>query len=251
MRETEHIHMLVQLLGFSHPRELFEGKNFVEMFRRVWGYCASICFRSQEGFAAHCGTPEAMEALKRAPLIPVTQKQAEMIGSLRTKQCVEAQLRARGLEHALPAEEIETTNFRYWTPAPYGDRSLTAAEWGAFACRDSNAGCLKCGNHVCRSDVCHKKRRGAVASPYCRMFYWHYMRGLDRNKRPVAKKVHGRELVDRSALVHVHFAVVEGHACPPVRHQLRHRARPSVRMVNASSQPVSKGDFWLIRGLTA
>ena len=197
MRQTEHIHMLVQLLGFSHPRELFEGKNFVEMFRRVWGYCASICFRSQEGFAAHCGTPEAMEALKRAPLIPVTQKQAEMIGSLRTKQCVEAQLRARGLEHALPAEEIETTNFRYWTPAPYGDRSLTAAEWGAFACRDSNAGCLKCGNHVCRSDVCHKKRRGAVASPYCRMFYWHYMRGLDRNKRPVAKKVHGRELVDR------------------------------------------------------
>ena len=73
----------------------------------------------------------------------------------------------------------------------------------------------------------------------CQLLFW------------ILAGVANRELVDRSALVHVHFAVVEGHACPPVRHQLRHRARPSVRMVNASSKPVSKGDFWLIRGLTA
>ena len=64
MRETEHFHMLVQLLGFSHPRDFFEAGNFVDVFRRVWSFVASICFRSQEGFAAYLGTP-----LPRPPLL--------------------------------------------------------------------------------------------------------------------------------------------------------------------------------------
>ena len=54
--------MLVQLLGFSHPRDLFEAGNFVDVFRRVWSFVASICFRSQEGFAAYLGTQAGMMA---------------------------------------------------------------------------------------------------------------------------------------------------------------------------------------------
>lgn len=36
MRFTEHIHMLIQVLGFGHPQDLFRGRRFVSMFGRLW-----------------------------------------------------------------------------------------------------------------------------------------------------------------------------------------------------------------------
>ena len=49
MRYTEHIHMLMQVMGFTHPREFFKDGAFKERFREVWSYCASLDFTSQEG----------------------------------------------------------------------------------------------------------------------------------------------------------------------------------------------------------
>jgi hypothetical protein len=36
MRFTEHLHMLVQVMGYSHPRDFFRGRRFVDAFRTAW-----------------------------------------------------------------------------------------------------------------------------------------------------------------------------------------------------------------------
>ena len=128
MRQTEHLHMLVQLLGFQHPDDFFEIGNFVYVFRRVWSFVASIRFRSQEAFAAYCGSRAAVEALQSAPLIPVTPKPQKMLGTTRAQECLEAQLAARGLRRSPCEAETVSTEFRYWTTKPHGDRDLSASD---------------------------------------------------------------------------------------------------------------------------
>ena len=45
-RKALHLHVLIQLHGFSDPRELFADARFAERFRNMWYFVASICFRS-------------------------------------------------------------------------------------------------------------------------------------------------------------------------------------------------------------
>lgn len=97
MRKALHIHMLVQLRGFSHPRGLFADGAFVERFRTMWFFVASICFRSTEAFAHYTGGSEAFSALRQEPLLPITPKQRGMIGKERSDESIAAQLRAREL----------------------------------------------------------------------------------------------------------------------------------------------------------
>ena len=61
MRKSLHFHMLIQLHGFAHPRDLFRDGRFRERFRSMWYFVASICFRSTEAFAAYTGEPGAWE----------------------------------------------------------------------------------------------------------------------------------------------------------------------------------------------
>ena len=39
-----HVHMLVQLVGFGHPQDLFGTDVLPDTFRRLWYFVASICF---------------------------------------------------------------------------------------------------------------------------------------------------------------------------------------------------------------
>ena len=82
MRKALHIHMLIQLLGFSHPRDLFSTSVLPDTFRRVWYFMASICFRSTEAFAHYTREDAAMHSLESKPLLPLTKKQQGMIGVL-------------------------------------------------------------------------------------------------------------------------------------------------------------------------
>ena len=40
MRKALHVHMLVQLIGFAHPLDIFEKHNLPKTFRRVWYFVA-------------------------------------------------------------------------------------------------------------------------------------------------------------------------------------------------------------------
>ena len=85
MRKALHIHMLIQLHGFSHPRDLFADGQFVERCRRMWYFVASICFQSTEAYAEYTKEGSAFQVLRQEPLLSVTQKQRSMIGEVRTK----------------------------------------------------------------------------------------------------------------------------------------------------------------------
>ncbi len=44
MRKALHVHMLVYLLGFSHPQDLFGSSDLLtQTFRRLWYFVASFC----------------------------------------------------------------------------------------------------------------------------------------------------------------------------------------------------------------
>ena len=66
VRKALHLRMLVQLHGFAHPSDIFGSGRLVDVFRRVWSFVASICFRSTEAFAAYTAEPAAMAALQSA-----------------------------------------------------------------------------------------------------------------------------------------------------------------------------------------
>ena len=36
MRKALHIHMLIQLVGFSHPEDIFRGEWLPDVFKRLW-----------------------------------------------------------------------------------------------------------------------------------------------------------------------------------------------------------------------
>ena len=59
MRKALHIHMLVYLVGFAHPDDIFSSNTLPDVFRRLWYFVASVSFRSTEGFAAYLKEPDA------------------------------------------------------------------------------------------------------------------------------------------------------------------------------------------------
>lgn len=122
MRWTEHLHMLIQLLGFSHPRDFFQGGQFIETFRAVWSFVASIIFESQEAFAAYLGTTSAMESLQQSVLVEITPKQGDMIGADRAAASINAQVQGRGLTQRPVVSTALHHGFDKFTPQIYGDR---------------------------------------------------------------------------------------------------------------------------------
>ena len=119
--------MLMQVLGFENPRDFFRDGAFHDLFRRIWAYFASISFASQEAFASHLTSADAMTALQQAPLIPITPKQQTMLGEDNARACVLTQAAARGLACIDNASSFSFPKWRKWTPNAYADTLLSAA----------------------------------------------------------------------------------------------------------------------------
>jgi len=165
MRKALHIHMLIQLLGFSHPQDLFGSEVLPNVFKRLWYFVASVCFRSTEAFANHLGCASAMTALREEPLLPLSKKQKGMIGETRSRECMQAQLTARGLNDS-PQYEGLSKPVSYAVSTSHGNSSVGADQWARACIGQVAASTRKTGNHVCRADVCHK---GAVGRKgFCR-----------------------------------------------------------------------------------
>ena len=161
MRKALHIHMLVQLHGFSHPEDLITSGAIANVFRRVWRFVSTICFRSPEAFAHYTQEASAMALLKTTPLMPFTPKQRNMIGEERVQQSICAQKQARGMPMQKPTNSTEvsgvqdpTTAFsepgklndqklRYYVPALYGNATADASAFAA-ASQTSNYYALCC-----------------------------------------------------------------------------------------------------------
>ena len=50
-RKTEHMHMLARVFGYSSPKMFFQATNFVERFRELWLFVASLALHSSEVIA--------------------------------------------------------------------------------------------------------------------------------------------------------------------------------------------------------
>ena len=117
MRKALHVHMLIQLLGMSHPRDIFGDDTLPDCFRRLWYFVASICFRSTEAYARYLHEPEAMATLARQTLLPMTPKQRGMVGEARVHETIQAQQRARQVRD--PSAAANAIRDSFWRPFPF------------------------------------------------------------------------------------------------------------------------------------
>ncbi len=176
MRKALHVRMIVQLLGFSHHRDIIGRDMPPDTFRRLWYFVASISFRSTEAFADYLKDPAAIAALAQLPLLHLTNKQRGMIGAQRVNESYDAQVIARGLDERLP-RSCEKEALSYVPSTAHGDPGVSSAQWSTQMVSIVLVATRKTGNHVCRPDVCHKGHIGKKG--LCRMMYWHWCRLMD------------------------------------------------------------------------
>ena len=193
MRKTLRIHLLLHLLGFDHPDDIFQRGRFADLFRQLLAFTASVCFKSVEAFARMCHTEAAMVALQEAPLIPAQPKQKSMCGNVFAQQCMDAQRAARNLPTENPLPDPARQPFVRWISEQYGNVTLDEEEWSAFAVKDVVAGILLKGNHVCRSDVCLKGRHAKRG--WCRMIFYRHERYGNAKGTPCVRVAKGQALV--------------------------------------------------------
>ena len=194
MRKALHLHMLIQLLGFAHPQDIFGSDLLPDTFRRLWFFIASICFRSTEGFASYLNAEDGMKVLADIPLLPLTKKQRGMIGEVRVRESYEAQLKARGItESKVPYGSAEQMS--YFPSCVHGDSNQSFQQWSSYVVRDVATSTRKAGNHVCRSDVCHKGLIGGTG--FCRMLFWHWSKYVHEQKGLCAIRSHGLPMTAR------------------------------------------------------
>ena len=161
----------------------------------MWYFVASITFRSSEAYAAYTGEGSALEVLSTEPLLSITPKQRALIGKERTEDSIRAQLHARGLSQ-VPELEGPVREAKYYVPNMYSDDSVGSSVWAAESVHEICASTRKAGNHVCRSDVCHKGRIGRYG--FCRLGYWHWVRQLSEEGAATAVRAHGVPLQGRA-----------------------------------------------------
>ena len=174
-----HVHMLTQLHGFSHPEDVFGSDVLPSVIRRVWYFVASVCFRSTEGFADYLGVASATETMQNEPLFPLTKKQRPMLGEVRVRESMAAQLAARGLSE-LPGSDASHYPVQYWTSTTHANATLNDSSWAKGAAQTVAASTRKTGNHVCRAEVCHKGKLGKKG--FCRMMFWHWAKKFTTRK---------------------------------------------------------------------
>ena len=128
MRKALHVHMLVQLLGFGHPQDLFGTDVLPDTFRRLRYFVASICFRSTEAFAHYLADDAAMDKLASLPLLPLSKKQRGMIGEARSQQSFRAQMAARGIKE-VAVHGPDSRPGVHWTSDVLHNPALSAHYW--------------------------------------------------------------------------------------------------------------------------
>ena len=219
MRKMLHLHMLIQLHGFSHPDDIFRRGDLETRIKRAWSFAASICFRSSEALAHYFHEDSAIHALQGLPLLPLNKKQRGMIGPERSKEVMEKQTLARGMVPGNLDTSVlaapSGTPFHTWQSQSYADTLLSSADFASMMMADCHAALSSFGNHTCRSDVCHKGRLGKIG--FCRMMFWHWY-VVTKKGICNARRRHGLQLQERW----------DGSGIPPIQRAPPHQGAASL-----------------------
>ena len=194
MRKALHCHMLIQLVGFSHPEELFRENVLPDVFRRLWYFVASLSFRSTEAFADYLNVDTAMQALQTEPLLHLTKKQRGMIGEVRFRESMQAQVQARGLQEMRYNTSCGSA-VSYVSSTVHKNSSVDERNWSKHAVQSVMASTRRTGNHVCKPEVCHKGRHGKKG--FCRFLFWSWTKTFDGQGKMIAQRSHGNTLQKR------------------------------------------------------
>ena len=134
-----------------------------------------------------------MESVFRVPR-PMSSSSASPPGIPRVYESQKAQLSARGLQRR-PETNTAHSPVSFLPSEAYADPKISPETWAATAVDEVASATLRTGNHVCRSDVCHKGVTGRKG--FCRMFFWHWVRAIGKKGKPIAQRCHGHELQSR------------------------------------------------------
>ncbi len=150
----------------------------------------------------------------------MTEQQRHVVSADYTRECITAQLAARGLP--LDSKPVPTCGDRPFdasAPLWLQDASLSPEDWSSKAAVHFNTAFRSCGNHLCMKRVCYKGKHGKKG--LCRMLYWHWRLCPSRKKpgKKVWKRVKGRLLQAR---------VCVAAQLPPVEENPPQRGMPAV-----------------------
>ena len=95
----------------------------------------------------------------------------------------------------LPSDRTPLERVAYCPSSLCREPHVSSSSWSAAAINTVFAGTTRTGNHVCRPDVCHKGKIGRKG--FCRMYYWHWCRGKDKQGKDIARMAHGHSLQGR------------------------------------------------------
>ena len=188
----EHMHALIHILGFHHPEDLFDRPDFHSTFGSIWGYFASVAFASPEGFARYTGSAAAMSAVNHSPVVPVTPKQWQLLGSHLAADVVARQKNVRSAadQSAPPHATQQHASVGAPLPWPHSVQTQTSNHdtWAAISTVLANQAAIAYGNHVCLPATCYKRGK-----KYCRMLYWHWA-ACTKAGAPKLRRAHGLPL---------------------------------------------------------
>ena len=147
MRKMLHLHMLVQLHGFSRPDDMFRRGGLQARITEVWRFVASICFRSTDAFVRFLHEDSAIRSTQLSALMPQNRKQRGMTGEAAVRTVVEAQLAARGLVDDGSGDGIRPEPFLkpqlvQYMSQTYASTTMSNADYATTALLDTHAAVL-------------------------------------------------------------------------------------------------------------
>jgi len=87
------------------------------------------------------------------------------------------------------------TAMSYVSSTVHKNSSVDERNWSKHAVQSVMASTRKSGNHVCKPEVCHKRRHGK--KDFCRFLFWSWTKTFDGQGKMIAQRSHGNTLQKR------------------------------------------------------
>ena len=207
MRGSLHTHLLLHLLAFQTPQELFRRfhQNWKELEACLWRWTKSILFTSIEALPAYLDEPAVLATLQELQPLPYTDENKRQLGESASQHlataasnwapasptCLPAACSTGTWFDPRPAAVQEQPKFRDWTPG-YAASHLPSAEWGKLLLFDFRHSAVACCLHECRPATCHKGFLGKLG--FCRLGYWRWENLTPDDDTHLWRRAHGMAL---------------------------------------------------------
>ena len=207
MRGSLHIHLLLHLLAFQTPQDLFRRfhQNWKKLEECLWSWTQSILFTSVEALPTFLQEPAVSARLQELQPLPYTDENKRQLGEGASEHLATAASHWASASPACipvactdgtwfdprPDAAKEQPKFRTWTPE-YAASDVPSAEWGQLLLFDFRHSAVACCLHECRPGTCHKGFLGKLG--FCRLGYWRWENLTPDDDTHLWRRAHGMAL---------------------------------------------------------